>query len=141
MKSIIDACLSCMGFRTEPEDNGESSHLLDQQNMQYGATGIDARNSGFDPEEQRRQREALERLCQETSERLINVAPPSTKPDMDKVAREDGPLFEEVFFKDMDEEEIMRGFQRLGNLNVAEVTKNISPNTGDQRPIVFEFGG
>ena len=60
---------------------------------------------------------------------------------MDKVAREDGPLFEEVFFKDMDREEITRGFQRLGNLNVAEVTKNISPNIGDQRPIVFEFGG
>jgi hypothetical protein len=59
---------------------------------------------------------------------------------MDKMAREDGPLFEEVFFKDLDKEEIRRGFERLGNLNVAEVTQNISPKPDDQRPIVFEFG-
>lgn len=76
-----------------------------------------------------------------SARRLINVAPPTTKPDMDKVAREDGPLFEEVFFKDIDKEEVRRGFQRLGNLNVADVTKNISPRSGNQRPIVFEFGG
>lgn len=72
--------------------------------------------------------------------RLINVAPPTTKPDLDRLAREDGPLFEEVFFKDMDKEEIQRGFQQSGNLNIAAVAKSLAPDSDDFRPIVFDFG-
>jgi hypothetical protein len=72
--------------------------------------------------------------------RLINVAPPTTKPDMDKLAREDGPLFEEVFFRDIDQDEIKQGFQDLGTLNVTAVARNNSPDSDDHRPFVFEFG-
>jgi hypothetical protein len=40
--------------------------------MQYGSTGSDPRNGNFiDPDDLRRQRDALERLCQQASEYVL----------------------------------------------------------------------
>lgn len=73
--------------------------------------------------------------------RLISVAPPTTKPDLEELARQDGPLFEEVFFKDLNKEEVAQAFHSLGSLSIATIAKNISPSATDSRPIVYDFGG
>jgi hypothetical protein len=42
--------------------------------MHYGSTGSDPRNGNFiDPDDLRRQRDALERLCQQASECVLAI--------------------------------------------------------------------
>ncbi|CAI6331931.1 unnamed protein product [Periconia digitata] len=62
---------------THPLQNADSSHLLaDPYQPQYGS--INGPNSHHtpqpDPEEIRRQRDALERICAQTSDKLIHVS-------------------------------------------------------------------
>jgi len=70
--------------------------------------------------------------------RLINVAPPATKPDLDALARDDGPLFEQVFFGYMDKHEVTHGFKQLGSVNTEVLSLNKEPDESSQ-PLVWKF--
>jgi len=86
----MGACLSCLGV-AGPEsasDPSEAHHLLNEPYPpnHYGTTGPDNRNSPqVDPEEIRKQRDALERLCAATSDKLIDVTQ-TTRSDEGRVA-------------------------------------------------------
>jgi len=72
-------CASCLGIsrRESTSDPSDSQNLLQDpyQPNQYGTLNPDHRNSPqVDPEEIRKQRDALERLCALTSDKLIDVA-------------------------------------------------------------------
>jgi len=73
----MGACLSCLGLAQESSSDPSDTHpLLNEPYPQhnYGAIGDNARSSPqVDPEEIRRQRDALERLCAATSDKLIDV--------------------------------------------------------------------
>ncbi|KAF2026556.1 hypothetical protein EK21DRAFT_103164 [Setomelanomma holmii] len=75
-------CSSCLGGRRPSEsDQSDASHLLnDPYQPNYGTTGGALNVPQPDPEELRRQRETLERICAETSEQLIPVSQPTTIP-------------------------------------------------------------
>jgi len=137
----MGACLSiCFGLSRDEEENSDTTHLItDPHGMQYGTTGSDSRNGNYiDPDDLRRQRDALERLCQQASNRLINVAPTTSKPDLEAIARDDGPLFEDLFFGYMDREEVKQGFEKLGSIDTKVLSENKLPqeSTG---PIIHEF--
>jgi hypothetical protein len=72
------------------------------------------------------------------SSRLINVAPPAAKPDLDALARDDGPLFEQVFFGYMDKHEVQDGFRQLGSVNTEVLSLNKEPDETSQ-PLVWRF--
>ncbi|KAH7069788.1 hypothetical protein BKA63DRAFT_519560 [Paraphoma chrysanthemicola] len=75
-------CSSCLGGRRPSEsDQSDASHLLhDPYQPNYGTAGGAHSVPQPDPEELRRQRETLERICAETSEQLIPVSQPTTIP-------------------------------------------------------------
>ncbi|KAF1938933.1 hypothetical protein EJ02DRAFT_425296 [Clathrospora elynae] len=76
-------CSSCLGRRTSSSDQSDSSHLLgDQYQPNYGTTSGTHNVPQQDPEELRREREALERICAETSEHMIPVSQPSALPEV-----------------------------------------------------------
>ncbi|KAF1952983.1 hypothetical protein CC80DRAFT_596135 [Byssothecium circinans] len=80
-------CSSCLGLGRRPSDaeNSDSSHLLGDpyQQQQYGSmNGPGSHNAPQpDPEEIRRQRDALERICAQTSDKLIHVSHAATYTD------------------------------------------------------------
>ncbi|KZM20662.1 uncharacterized protein EKO05_0010622 [Ascochyta rabiei] len=78
-------CSSCLGGRSD-EDPSDASQLLgDGYQPQYGT--LDARPQHAplpDPEEIRREREALEQICADTSSQLITVVQPTAQPDADQ---------------------------------------------------------
>ncbi|KAF2438097.1 hypothetical protein P171DRAFT_372425 [Karstenula rhodostoma CBS 690.94] len=72
-------CSSCLGLARRPSDaeRSDSSHLLgDPYQPQYGSINPSSAQSPPqpDPEEIRRQRDALERICAQTSDKLIHVS-------------------------------------------------------------------
>jgi hypothetical protein len=122
--------------------------------MGYGTSDTHA-PTYIDPEEQRKQREALDKLQQDTAEyahliidlynmlipndrRLINIVTPAIRPDLDVLARRDGPLFEEVFFGDLDKKEIKQQFREIGQLSIENATKVELPDLSKQ-PLIYEF--
>jgi hypothetical protein len=77
-------------------------------------------------------------MCVSSRSRLINVAPPAAKPDLDALARDDGPLFEQVFFGYMDKHEVKDGFRQLGSVNTEVLSLNKEPDESSQ-PLVWRF--
>ncbi|KAL6709913.1 hypothetical protein ACN47E_000698 [Coniothyrium glycines] len=80
----MGVCSSCLGGRRPSEsEHSDSSHLLgDQYQPNYGTASGAHSVPQPDPEELRRQRETLERICAETSEQLIPVSQPSALPEV-----------------------------------------------------------
>ncbi|KAL5117320.1 hypothetical protein ACEQ8H_004765 [Pleosporales sp. CAS-2024a] len=76
-------CSSCVGGRRPSESDypSDASHLLnDPYQPNYGSTSGSHHAPQPDPEELRRQRETLERICAETSDQLIPVSQPAAMP-------------------------------------------------------------
>lgn len=95
-------CSSCLGARRASEsDQSDSSHLLgDAYQPNYGTANGGHNVPQPDAEELRRQRETLERICAETSDQLIPVAPPNALPEVtEQPAKHDeyAHLFNERF--------------------------------------------
>ncbi|KAF2638652.1 hypothetical protein P280DRAFT_404860 [Massarina eburnea CBS 473.64] len=71
-------CSSCLGRRPSDAEQSDSSHLLGDpyQQQQYGSMNGPGSHIVHqpDPEEIRRQRDALERICAQTSDKLIHVS-------------------------------------------------------------------
>lgn len=94
-------CSSCLGGRRPSDaERSDSSHLLgDPYQPHYGtlnATG--SHNSPRpDPEEIRRQRDALERICAQTNDKLIDVSQATFAEDGSKMTSEYPRLFNERF--------------------------------------------
>ncbi|KLJ12625.1 hypothetical protein EMPG_12355 [Blastomyces silverae] len=69
-------CASCVGRGGRDSHDSESSRLLDddlyQSGYGYGAVGS-AHRQGPDPESLKREREALEAICQRTSDSVIDI--------------------------------------------------------------------
>ncbi|EOA88132.1 hypothetical protein ACJQWK_01530 [Exserohilum turcicum] len=80
----MGVCASCLGGqRTSDIDHSDSSHLLgDQYQPNYGTASSTHHLPQPDPEELRRQRENLERICAETNEQLIPVSQPNALPEV-----------------------------------------------------------
>jgi hypothetical protein len=70
--------------------------------------------------------------------RLINIVTPAIRPDLDVLARRDGPLFEEVFFGELDKKELKQQFRELGQLTI-ESAKNIELPDLSKQPLIYEF--
>ncbi|KAF2795429.1 hypothetical protein K505DRAFT_324060 [Melanomma pulvis-pyrius CBS 109.77] len=95
-------CSSCLGLGRRPSDSdqSDSSHLLgDAYQPHYGSIAAAGSHSGPqpDPEEIRRQRDALERICAQTSDKLIDVSQATHTEDGSKIASEYPRLFNERF--------------------------------------------
>ncbi|TID13186.1 hypothetical protein E6O75_ATG10259 [Venturia nashicola] len=97
-------CASCLGLerRESTSDPTDSQHLLGDpfQPNQYGTIHPDHSNRPqMDPEEIRRQRDALERLCAQTSDKLIDVAHSASAEEggVDKLHTDYQRLFRERF--------------------------------------------
>ncbi|KAE9964697.1 hypothetical protein BLS_008135 [Venturia inaequalis] len=97
-------CASCLGLerRASNLDPSDSQHLLGDpfQPNHYGTIHPDHSNRPqVDPEEIRRQRDALERLCAQTSDKLIDVAQSATSEEggVDKLHTDYQRLFRERF--------------------------------------------
>lgn len=73
----MGACSSCLGQRRRDYNDFESSRLLDddlyQSNYGYGALNHANQVQHPDPESIKREREALEAICQRTSESVIDI--------------------------------------------------------------------
>ncbi|KAF2837524.1 hypothetical protein M501DRAFT_1032758 [Patellaria atrata CBS 101060] len=66
-------CASCLGLQSSEPETSDTQHLLsDPYQPQYGSN--DRSISQPDQEEIRRQRDALERICAQTSDNLIDVS-------------------------------------------------------------------
>ncbi|KAF2452838.1 hypothetical protein BDY21DRAFT_358138 [Lineolata rhizophorae] len=83
MESCLSLFSSCLGLGRKPSDSdaSDTTHLLgDPYQQQYGTTGGPAgpHINQPDPEEIKRQRDALERICAQTTDKLIDVAPLTT---------------------------------------------------------------
>ncbi|KAL2012315.1 hypothetical protein VTN00DRAFT_5033 [Thermoascus crustaceus] len=69
-------CYSCLGLRRRDSHDAESARLLDddlyQSGYGYGALN-QARQNQPDPEDLKREREALEAICQRTSDSVIDI--------------------------------------------------------------------
>ncbi|KAF1350039.1 hypothetical protein BDV97DRAFT_181852 [Delphinella strobiligena] len=66
-------CASCLGRRRQEPSETEALLYEDASQPQYGAIGTGTAAPGPDPEELRREREALELICAQTSNELIDV--------------------------------------------------------------------
>ncbi|KAF2760442.1 hypothetical protein EJ05DRAFT_474315 [Pseudovirgaria hyperparasitica] len=95
-------CASCLGLNRHEStsDPSDTSQLLnDHYQPGYGSINHNPQLNGHqpDPEEIRRQRDALERICAQTSDKLIDVSQPD-HPDMPSKMAPDYPrLFAELF--------------------------------------------
>ncbi|KAF2742801.1 hypothetical protein M011DRAFT_258091 [Sporormia fimetaria CBS 119925] len=99
---LMGVCASCLGVGRRPSASAQSdtSHLLgDPYQPQYGSINAPASHSGrtIDPEEIRRQRDALERICAQTSDKLIHVSQAAQADEASKMASEYSRLFNERF--------------------------------------------
>ncbi|KAH7119798.1 hypothetical protein B0J11DRAFT_70608 [Dendryphion nanum] len=94
-------CSSCLGLGRRPSDaeRSESSHLLGDPYPPYGTHNAPSSQSLTrpDPEEIRRQRDALERICAQTNDKLIDVSQATYADDGSKIASEYPRLFNERF--------------------------------------------
>ncbi|KAF1832489.1 hypothetical protein BDW02DRAFT_423392 [Decorospora gaudefroyi] len=95
-------CSSCLGGRrTSASEQSDASHLLgDQYQPNYGTANSTHNLPQPDPEELRRQRENLERICAETNEQLIPVSQSTALPEVtEQPAKHDeyAHLFNERF--------------------------------------------
>ncbi|KAF2870324.1 hypothetical protein BDV95DRAFT_608326 [Massariosphaeria phaeospora] len=95
-------CSSCLGLGRRPSDvePSDSSHLLgDPYQAHYGSISANGQHSSprLDPEEIRRQRDALERICAQTSDKLIHVSQATHLEHGSKMASEYSRLFNERF--------------------------------------------
>ncbi|KAF2657693.1 hypothetical protein K491DRAFT_314779 [Lophiostoma macrostomum CBS 122681] len=98
----MGVCASCLGLGRRPSDSerSDSSHLLgDAYQPHYGSINTPGSHSGPqpDPEEIRRQRDALERICAQTSDKLIDVSQAAYTEVGSKMASEYPRLFSERF--------------------------------------------
>ncbi|KAF2804574.1 uncharacterized protein BDZ99DRAFT_525409 [Mytilinidion resinicola] len=93
-------CSSCIGRRASQSDRSDSSHLLiDPYQPHYGSmhtSGPHGRPQP-DPEEIRRQRDTLERICAQTSDKLIDVSHSAYTEEGSKMTSEYPRLFMERF--------------------------------------------
>ncbi|GIJ89583.1 hypothetical protein Asppvi_008526 [Aspergillus pseudoviridinutans] len=73
----MGACASCLGLNRRESHDAESSRLLDddiyQSGYGYGALNHANQINNPDPENIKREREALEAICQRTSESVIDI--------------------------------------------------------------------
>ncbi|KAJ9640395.1 hypothetical protein H2201_002557 [Coniosporium apollinis] len=96
-------CASCLGLDRRPSqsDPSDTSQLLaDQYEPQYGTINRGGASGRQEPdqEEIRRQRDALERICAQTSDKLIDVSQVShTKATGPKLHSEYARLFSQRF--------------------------------------------
>ncbi|KAF2239747.1 hypothetical protein EV356DRAFT_528315 [Viridothelium virens] len=94
-------CLSCLGLHRRPSspDPSETSRLLyeDPYQPHYGAVNPHPNVPQPDPEELRRERDALERLCAQTSDKLIDVAQSTDAEEPSKINSEYPRLFNQRF--------------------------------------------
>ncbi|KAF2434208.1 hypothetical protein EJ08DRAFT_676160 [Tothia fuscella] len=79
-------CASCLGIaqHDSQSDPSDTQHLLGDPypTNQYGSLNVDQRNGPqVDPEEIKKQRDALERLCAQTTDKLIDVTQVSNNTD------------------------------------------------------------
>lgn len=73
----MGVCASCLGLNRRESHDAESSRLLDddiyQSGYGYGALNHSNQINNPDPENIKREREALEAICQRTSESVIDI--------------------------------------------------------------------
>ncbi|KAI9666149.1 MAG: hypothetical protein M1821_004084 [Bathelium mastoideum] len=92
----VFACLTADNALAQPS---ETSRLLyeDPYQPHYGAPNHHPNIPQPDPEELRRERDALERLCAQTSDKLIDVAQSSNADEVSKINSEYPHLFNQRF--------------------------------------------
>ncbi|KAF2734390.1 hypothetical protein EJ04DRAFT_512514 [Polyplosphaeria fusca] len=95
-------CSSCLGLGRRPSDaeHSDSSHLLgDPYQPGYGSMNPAGTHGApqLDPEEIRRQRDALERICAQASDKLIDVSQAHFADDGPKMISEYPRLFTDRF--------------------------------------------
>ncbi|EAS35833.3 uncharacterized protein CIMG_01187 [Coccidioides immitis RS] len=68
-------CASCLGLARRESHDSEASRLLDDDVYQpgYSYGTVQAQRHGPDPEDLKREREALEAICQRTSDSVIDI--------------------------------------------------------------------
>ncbi|OCK76576.1 hypothetical protein K432DRAFT_445932 [Lepidopterella palustris CBS 459.81] len=98
----MGVCASCLGLgrRASQSDPSDSSHLLgDPYQPHYGGINAGGPHGGPQPapEEIRRQRDALERICAQASDKLIDVSQLAYTEDGSKMNSEYPRLFNERF--------------------------------------------
>ncbi|GAB7355341.1 hypothetical protein MBLNU459_g5870t2 [Dothideomycetes sp. NU459] len=83
-------CASCLGVNRRPaQEPSETEGLLYEDSpTQYGTTGQGGALPEPDPEELRREREILERICAQTSNELIDVLHHSASAPGSKMAND-----------------------------------------------------
>ncbi|KAF2124029.1 hypothetical protein P153DRAFT_401566 [Dothidotthia symphoricarpi CBS 119687] len=69
----MGVCASCLGREPSDSEESDASHLLADDQPHYGTVNNAPQP---DPEEIRREREALERICAQTNEQLIPTHAP-----------------------------------------------------------------
>ncbi|KAF2205392.1 hypothetical protein GQ43DRAFT_362490 [Delitschia confertaspora ATCC 74209] len=92
-------CASCLSLGRRSSDSDVSQHLLSDPYHQYGSINASAPHGILqpDPEEIRRQRDALERICAQTSDKLIDVSQSAYTDEGSKMTSEFPRLFNERF--------------------------------------------
>ncbi|KAJ5105763.1 hypothetical protein NUU61_003110 [Penicillium alfredii] len=91
----MGACASCLGGNRHDSPEPESSRLLDDDPYQagygYGALNHAHQANQPDPESVRREREALEAICQRTSDSVIDIWSLQPQPHLQPRATLNGP--------------------------------------------------
>ncbi|KAF1998570.1 hypothetical protein P154DRAFT_438958 [Amniculicola lignicola CBS 123094] len=93
-------CASCLGLgRRTSDSESDSSHLLGDSFPHYGSISNSGPQGGPppDPEELRRMRDALERICAQTNDKMIDVSQATYTQEGSKMASEYPRLFNERF--------------------------------------------
>ncbi|KAK1149231.1 hypothetical protein N8T08_006451 [Aspergillus melleus] len=89
-------CASCLGSRRDSQDSSESSRLLDddiyQSGYGYGALNHASQVAQPDTGYIKREREALEAICQRTSDNVIDIWSLQPQPHLQPQATLHGPV-------------------------------------------------
>ncbi|EEP76280.1 predicted protein [Uncinocarpus reesii 1704] len=77
-------CASCLGFGRRDSHDSESARLLDDEIYQpgYSYGTVQAQRHGPDPEDLKREREALDAICQRISDSVIDIWTVQSQPLM-----------------------------------------------------------
>ncbi|KAF2117196.1 late endosomal/lysosomal adaptor and MAPK and MTOR activator-domain-containing protein [Lophiotrema nucula] len=132
----MGVCSSCLGLGRRPSDSerSDSSHLLgDAYQHNYGSINPGGAHGGPqpDPEEIRRQRDALERICAQASDQLIDVSQATHTDEGSKMASEYPRLFNERFPPSRPQMSRPSSADASGDEDEATWLGNIIGNTND----------